>query len=177
MSVAYTMAATRAMETEAASAAETSVTRMVPLTSAFTRGVEPPLVVLRNSGGKPLRLHAELVAEGSSRCTGSALWHELALYRTSEGTIAVAIRFLAASGMEAGVHRARLFDTADEVASWLENFDPAFDLGADFDVSDARESVASVSLKAAALRDRAERLSRAYRVMIGEVLYRLETES
>jgi hypothetical protein len=37
-------------------------------------------------------------------------------------------------------------------------------------------SVAQVALKAAALRDRAERLARAYRVMVGELLFRLETE-
>jgi hypothetical protein len=131
---------------------------------------------LRNSGGKPLRLHAELLAEGSSRQPGSSLWHETAIYRAQDGKFAVALRFLSATGGEAGVHRARQFDTEDEAATWLEAFDPACDLDADFDVSDPRLSVALVALKAAALRDRAERLSRAYRVMVGELLFRLETE-
>jgi hypothetical protein len=65
----------------------------------------------------------------------------------------------------------------DDAATWLETFDPIADLSADFDVSDIRLSAARVALKASALRDRAERLDRAYRVLVGEVLYRLATDS
>jgi len=148
----------------------------LPLVWPYLAGGEVPVLVLRNSGGKPLRLRAEILAEGSSRRAGACVWHETAIYRTHDGAWAVALRFLSAAGMEGGVHRARLFATEDEAATWLESFDPACDLSADFDVSDPALSVAQVALKAAALRDRAERLVRAYRVMIGELLYRLETE-
>jgi hypothetical protein len=148
----------------------------LPLVWPYLAGGDVPPLLLRNSGGKPLRLQAEILAEGSSRRAGAAYWHETALYRTQDGKCAVALRFLSATGVEAGVHRARLFDTETEAASWLEGFDPACDLDADFDVSDPSMSVAQVALKAAALRDRAERLARAYRVMIGELLYRLEME-
>ncbi len=174
MSVAYPMAATRGIDPEAVSVP--SAPNMVKLPGFLGRGSDLALVVLRNSGGKPVRLHAELMAEGSSRYQGSMLWHELAIYRAEDGAVAVAVRFMAASGTEAGVHRALLFDTADAAANWLETFDPAFDLSADFDVSDTRVSVAAVALKAASLRDRAERLTREYRVLVGEVLFRLETE-
>jgi hypothetical protein len=174
MSVAYSKVATRPAEAETVSgpAAAQGVTLAWP----FMVGADAPPIVLRASGGKPLRLHGEVLAEGSSRLAGAARWHETAIYRTSEGKFAVALRFLSSTAGEAAVHRARLFDTENDAASWLENFDPACDLDADFDVSDPRISIALVALKAAALRDRAERLSRAYRVMIGELLFRLETE-
>jgi hypothetical protein len=149
--------------------------RVLPMATLFTRGTDD-LIVLRNSGGKPLRVQGILIAEGSSRGPHSTAWHEIAIYRVASGGVAVAIRFLGASGAACGVHRARLFDSTDEACGWLESFEPAFDLGADFDVSDARASSAAVSLKAAALRDRAERLEREYRALVGEVLFRLETE-
>ncbi len=174
MSVAYSKVATRPAEGETISRPPEA--QGVTLTWPFLVGADAPPLVLRNSGGKPLRLQAELLAEGSSRLSGAMRWHETAIYRTNEGKFAVALRFLSATAGEAGVHRARLFDTEDDAASWLENFDPACDLDADFDVSDPRISITLVALKAAALRDRAERLSRAYRVMIGELLFRLETE-
>jgi hypothetical protein len=174
MSVAYSKVATRPVDAEVQSGSGEA--QIVPLSWPFLAGADAPPLVLRNSGGKPLRLQAALLAEGSSRLAGATRWHETAIYRSSEGTFAVALRFLSAAAGEAGVHRARLFDTEDDAATWLENFDPACDLDADFDVSDPRISIALVALKAAALRERAERLSRAYRVMIGELLFRLETE-
>ena len=72
-----------------------------------------------------------------------------------------------------GVHRARLFPHLDEAASWLESFDPAADMAVDFDVSDQAVSVASMALQAAALRERAVCLERAYRGLVGEVLFQL----
>ncbi len=151
--------------------------RVLPVTALFARGTEDKWVVLRNSGGKPLRLQGELIAEGTSRASGGTAWHEIAIYRATDGGVAVAIRFLRSAGLENGVHRARSFADTDAASTWLESFEPAFDLSADFDVSDPRASAASVALKAASLRDRAERLDRDYRALVGEVLYRLETEA
>ncbi len=160
----------------AASAAMLERTLRLPLAGLPARGGDTESVLLRNVGGKPLRLHGELLAEGSTRMPEAACWHEIALYRTGSGQIAVALRFLRPGGAETGVHRARVFEDMDSAASWLEGFDPAVDLSADFDVSDPRLSAACVAVKAAALRDRAERLDRAYRGLIGEVLFRLESE-
>jgi hypothetical protein len=135
------------------------------------------VTVLRNNGGKPLQFHGVMIAEGSSRGQGALAWHEVAIYRTESGSLAVAIRFMRAGSGECGVHRARIFERQDGALSWLEDFDPACDLSADFDVSDRRSSAATVALKAAFLRDRAERLERDYRALVGEMLFRLETES
>ncbi len=144
---------------------------------AGARNAETGWKLLRNLGGRPMRLRAELLAEGSNRELGAPLWHEVALYRTDSGQIAVALRLLRADSVDLGVHRARLFDTLDAAASWLESFDTSADLAADFDVADRGLSAASVTLKAAALRERAEALDRAYRGLVGEILFRLETDS
>ncbi len=160
----------------AASAALLERTLSLPLSGLPPRGGEAEAILLRNLGGKPLRLYGELLAEGSNRVPEAACWHEIAFYRTQAGQIVVALRFLQPGGVETGVHRARVFEDMDNAAMWLEGFDPAVDLSADFDVSDPRLSAACVAVKAAALRDRAERLDRAYRGLIGEVLFRLESE-
>jgi hypothetical protein len=47
---------------------------------------------------------------------------------------------------------------------------------AGFDVADPSLTGATLAVKAASLRDRAEDLRRAYQSLIGELLYRLETE-
>lgn len=134
-------------------------------------------IVFRNVGTKPLRLCVALLADGSNKLDGSIEWHEVSLYRAVSGQFAVALRFVRATSLESTIHRARVFETMDDAATWLETFDPIADLSADFDVSDIRLSAARVALKASALRERAERLDRAYRVLVGEVLYRLATDS
>ena len=134
-------------------------------------------ILLRNFGGKPLKLRAELLAEGGSRTEGATHWHEIAFYRTDAGQIAVALRLLRTVAGDLGVHRARVFPDMDAASTWLEQFDCSADLGADFDVADCRLSTASITLQAAALRERTDRLERAYRGLVGEILFRLEADS
>jgi hypothetical protein len=134
-------------------------------------------ILLRNLGGKPLRLSAALLAEGSNRQQGGTHWHEIALYRTDEGQIAVALRLRVALPADLGVHRARLFANIDTACDWLEQFDGSADLDAGFDVADRSLSTASLAVKAASLRERAERLDRAYRGLVGEILFRLEADA
>jgi hypothetical protein len=171
MVAAYSAAFIDTVEAEGAERAA-----LLPLAGAVSRGQAGGAVLLRNAGGKPLRLRAELLAEGSSRGEGAGAWHELAIYRMESGQVAVALRLARQGGAETGVHRARVFEDMDSASGWLEGFDPACDLSVDFDVADSRVSAAYVTLKAAALRDRAERLERAYRSLVGEMLFRLESE-
>jgi hypothetical protein len=133
----------------------------------------PQPIILRNIGCKPLKLHAELLAEGASRQPGAVSWHEIALYRTEAGQIAVALRLLRPLPGDLGVHRARLFEDLDAASDWLEQFDTSVDVEADFDVADRGLSTASMTMQAAALRERAERLDRGYRCLVGEILFRL----
>jgi hypothetical protein len=134
------------------------------------------LVLLRNIGGKPLRLRASLLAEGGSRADNVACWHEIAIYRIESGQIAIALRFLRFGSSDIGVHRAKVFEDLDAAATWLEHFDPSVDVAAGFDVAEHGVSGAGVVVQAAALRERIERLDRAYRGLVGELLFRLEAE-
>ncbi len=147
-----------------------------PMMSFAPRHGDAGTLHLRNAGGKPLRVRAELLAEGSSRDGTAPWWHEIALYRTEDGEMAVALR-LSRAGCGIGIHRARLFPSLDDAASWLEAFDPAIDLAADFDVSDATLSAAAVTVKAAGLRERAARLERGFRTLVGELLFQIMVDS
>jgi hypothetical protein len=133
-------------------------------------------VLLRNSGSRPLRVRGELIAEGSSWAMGNPCWHELSLYRCEGGQIAIAQRTRHQSAPEGGLHRAVLRADMEETCAWLEAFDASADLDAGFDVADMNTSTATIGLKAAALRDRADRVVREYRCLVGELLDRLAAE-
>jgi hypothetical protein len=139
-------------------------------------------VTLRVSGGKPLHLCAELVAEGTSWTAGAPAWHEVALYQrvaggagtAAAGEWAVALRVCRSTTGAGDLFHARLFPALDDALAWLQEFDPTAGLAADIDASDRRVSTTDIALRAAALRQRADRVDLQYRAMIGELLYRLD---
>ncbi|MBK1660064.1 hypothetical protein [Paracraurococcus ruber] len=132
-------------------------------------------VTLRISGGKPLQMRAALLAAGSGWSPRLAAWHEVAVYRRDGGDVAVAVTALQKAPGDAASHRAELFPTLDDAAQWLEEIDPLADLPVDLDPSDPRLSGAELALRAAALRLRADAVGRAWRALIGDLLYRLHT--
>lgn len=176
MSAGYSAAMAAVGSSDIASPPEVDLPRLLQMASATGRRSDPDVVILRNFGSKPLRLHAEMLAEGGNRVPGAGYWHEIAIYSADDGQVAVALRLLRSETGDLGVHRAKLFDDIGAAATWLEQFDTSVDLAADFDVADRQLSTACVTLKAASLRERAERLDRGYRGLVGEILYRLELD-
>lgn len=136
---------------------------------------EPQPVVLQVSGARPLRIRADLLAEGNSWCLGTEAWHEVAIYRREGGEFAVAIRTYNKAAEATDVHRAELFPTLEEATGFLESFDPTADLRVALDCADRRLSAAEIALRAATLRQRADEVTRHYRALIGEMLLRLDT--
>ncbi|MGK7867648.1 hypothetical protein [Falsiroseomonas sp. E2-1-a20] len=133
---------------------------------------EPTEITLRVSGGKPLRTRGVMVAEASSWAPSIPAWHEVSLYQTVDGDCALAVRMLKKAGSEPDIHHAEIFRTLEDALSWLERFDPTADLASDFDASDRRISTVEIALMAAALRQRADAVTRQWRCLIGELLYR-----
>ncbi|MGD0107870.1 MAG: hypothetical protein ABSC06_28090 [Rhodopila sp.] len=131
-------------------------------------------VTLRISGGKPLRVRAELLAECSSWSAGAPAWHELVLYRCHAAGFAVGVKTCRASADGSDVFHARIFPELDPALAWLQAFNPTADLGADIDASDRRISTTEIALRAATLRQHTDRVEQQYRVMIGELLYRMD---
>jgi hypothetical protein len=143
------------------------------------------VVTLRVSGSKPIRMHGELLAECSSWSAGATAWHELLLYRRQSGDFAAGIKTCrgaadgtprrgAANGSD--VFHARIFPDLNAALGWVQSFNPTADLGADIDSSDRRISTTDIALRAATLRQHTDRVEQQYRVMVGELLYRLEIE-
>jgi hypothetical protein len=131
-------------------------------------------VTLRHSGGKPMRMQAELLAEASSWSADAPAWHELALYRRDGGDYAVGMKTCRGPAGDSDVFHARTFPDLEGALVWLQDFDPTGDLGVDIDASDRRISATDIALRAAALRQRTDRVSLQYRAMIGELLYRID---
>jgi hypothetical protein len=142
--------------------------------NAAPLGADDNLVMLRNAGGKPMRLQGELIAEASSWAHGAPAWHEVTLYQADGEGYAVGIKTCLDASGDIAVHHARSFADLDGALAWLQEYDPTADLGSDIDVSDRRISTTDIVLRAAALRQRADWVELQYRSMIGELLYRLD---
>ncbi len=135
---------------------------------------KPQSVTLQVSGGRPLRLRGELLAEGNSWCRGTEAWHEVALYRREQEEVAVAIRTFRKAEGSADIHRAELFPNLDEAMAWLIAFDPTADLQVDLDCADRAVSTVMITLRAATLRQRADAVARQYHALLGEMLLQLD---
>ncbi len=131
-------------------------------------------VTLRLTGGKPLRMRAELLAEATSWHTASHAWHELRLYVRDAGDYAVALKTCLSEAGAGDVFHAQILPDLDAALGWIQAFDPTADLTADIDASDRKISATDIALRAAALRQRADQVATQYRTMIGELLYRID---
>jgi hypothetical protein len=121
-----------------------------------------------------MRMQAELLAEASSWSADAPAWHELALYRRDGGDFAIGMKTCRGPAGDSDVFHARIFPDLESALVWLQDFDPTGDLGVDIDASDRRISATDIALRAAALRQRTDRVSLQYRAMIGELLYRID---
>ena len=131
-------------------------------------------VVLKVSGGKPLKMRARLLAEGTTWAVSTAAWNEVALYQRDQGDFAVSIKTFKKSPTETDVFQAEVFPSFEDACGLLEAFDPAADLTVGIDASDRSVSGAEIALRAAALRQKADDVVRRYRSLIGELLFRLD---
>ena len=131
-------------------------------------------VLLRQSGGKPLRIRGELLAECTSRTPAGPTWQDLQIYSCDDGHVAVALRTCRDTRHESDVFHAHLFESLEKALGWLQTFDPTVDLVADLDASDRRISATEIALRAAALRQRADWVEMQYRSMIGELLFQFD---
>ena len=130
--------------------------------------------MLRVSGGRPLHLRGHLLAEASSWSPGAPAWHEMALYQCDGGEIVAALRFCTQPAGAGDLCQARPFATLADAADWLGGIDATADIAIDLDASDRRLSGVEIALRAAALRQRADRVERQYKAMIGELLFCIE---
>ena len=131
------------------------------------------MVTLRLSGGKPMHMRAELLARCSSWSAGAQAWHELALYHRDSADFAIGLKTCLGPMGGSDVFHARLFPDLDAALGWVQGFDLTADLDADIASSDQRISTTDIALRAATLRQQADRLQQQYRSMVAELLYRL----
>ncbi len=133
---------------------------------------EPAELILRVSGAQPVRAHGTLIVEATSWASSTQAWHEVALYRTTDAECALSVRLRKKAPGETDVCQAEIFVSLEDALSWLETFDPTADLTPDFDASDRSVSTTEIALRAAALRQQVDAVSRQWRGLLGDLLYR-----
>lgn len=79
------------------------------------------------SGSAPLTFEGDLISQASGRAyTDKRItrWHEIDLYRTRTGRYIVSIRFRCETRHDDPYDEAEVFDTAEQVVEFLEEYNP-----------------------------------------------------
>ncbi|MGF1453879.1 MAG: hypothetical protein ACFB6R_00735 [Alphaproteobacteria bacterium] len=131
-------------------------------------------ITLRRSGRQPLRFKGALLAEATGHASEGRLWHELNIYSRQTGGFVVDLRVFKKDRGQKDIFHVHAFETLGEVVSFLEDFDPTADVPVNVDTDAPGCTTARLTLKAVALRQRIEDVTRDYRSLVGDLLFQLE---
>ena len=81
-------------------------------------------ITLTRTGNRPLAFDGEQIAASSSRHRDANRWHDLALYRTTNGNFVLSVDYNTIWQGERDHSDAVIVDSADAVAEFLRNFNP-----------------------------------------------------
>ncbi len=131
-------------------------------------------ITVRRSGTRPMTFAGVELCSAMSYEPGTPLWYEINIYRTSGRSFVAAVKMFSKSEDERDRFSACEADSLDEIAYWLESYEPAHDIRADIPVDHATMPVIELGIKAAAAGLKLAEARRQYRDLVGEVLYALE---
>lgn len=131
--------------------------------------LKPQPVRLRVTGRRALAFTGTLIGLATSEQPASPFWWELAIYRTTAGSFAAAVKLVSRAADGRDIHSAYEGETLDALADKLE----AHDCSADMDA--LRHGEAASPLDALAHRLRQAEAARQYRGLIGETLFAFDS--
>jgi hypothetical protein len=133
------------------------------------------LVTLRRTGERPLSFNGVEVCSAMSYMSGTPLWYEVNVYRTSSDSFVANVRMFTKSDNDKDRFSAYEASSFDEALFWLENYNPADDIRADLPLDDTEVPVIELGLKAAAVRMRLSEARRQYKDLLGEIFFAIES--
>ena len=101
-------------------------------------------------------------------------WHELALYRRDTANFAIALRTCRGPMGSSDVFHARIFKTLEAALAWLQAFSPVADLGAAIEAPEGTVNLGGNAIRATDPHQNAEQVEQRYRVMINELVGRMD---
>jgi hypothetical protein len=137
---------------------------------AASFGAAPLRYELRRDGLSPCVFAGRLIAEATSYSPGPRLWYELAAYARDDGGYVASLKVFKKSADEKDIFWARVFATASELSAYFENHDPARDIVASTDLTDAKVATAEAVIRAVALRQRIDEARAEYQSAAGDLL-------
>lgn len=132
------------------------------------------VLTVSTSDGKPMNMRAERLAQCTSWSTGALAWHELALYRRDTANFAIALRTCRGPMGSSDVFHARIFKTLEAALAWLQAFSPVADLGAAIEAPEGTVNLGGNAIRATDPHQNAEQVEQRYRVMINELVGRMD---
>ena len=137
---------------------------------------EVPKIRLRRTGKRPFTFDGVEVCSATSHSPGPSLWYEINLYRRANSALVCDVRFF--SKVEEMKDRFHVFeaDGLSDVIAVLDSYDPATDIGADLNLTDANVPTSEIALHAAVLRMRMDEARRQFSDLVGEILHQLDNQ-
>lgn len=132
-----------------------------------------PAQALKRTGQRPYAFNGLTVATICGVTPALPFWYELNLFRTVIGSYVCNVR-LFNKGEDADVFRASEHDDLEAACAFFERYEPAADLPASPDEISLDAPGVKLSLQAARLQLRINRITDHYRATAGELLYALD---
>jgi len=130
-------------------------------------------ITLRQSGKSPYRFKGAIMATSTGYYCGSRLWYEINLYTKSSGGFVLDLRVFKKSDTDRDLFKVTQLDTVDEIAEYLEHYDPSADVKIPFDASDSDISTSDMAMHAVSLRQSVDEATRDFRALSGDLLFQL----
>lgn len=132
-----------------------------------------PAQALRRTGQRPYAFNGLTLATICGVTPVLPFWYELNLFRTVIGSYVCNVR-LFNKGEDADVFRASEHEDLEAACAYFEDYDPTGDLAASPDELSLDAPGVKLSLQAARLQLRINRITEHYRATAGELLYALD---
>ena len=152
-----------------AAAAHEAIEQNAPITA--TGSIEH--YCLRRTGARPVQFDGMLFAGMTGWNANSEMWHEINLYKRSDGIIIVDLRVFKKAPDRKDCFHVVQCDTLDEAATWLQAYDPGADIEIEIELDNPAMSLADLTVQAADLKIHLAEVDKQYRSLIGDLFYQI----
>lgn len=128
---------------------------------------------LKRTGGRPMVFEGQEVCASTSHSIGPSLWYEVNIYQKTDGAYIVEVKMFTKSESTKDQFSVYEAYTLDDVATVLEEHDPAGDVDGSLLKFDDPVAPGRFALKAASFRLQIEEASHQYKDLVGEILFQL----
>lgn len=140
----------------------------------FHEEATPEVLTLRRTGLRPLSFRGNDIAHGMSFRVGPPLWYEINVFKVATGGYVADVRMFTKADGESDKFTVVACETLEQVAEFLEGYEPALDVDVAMDVDNQAAPLTDVAFQALAVRLRVESAKTQYASLVSEIFAQLQ---